>query len=128
MINNPQSLTEQLLNLVERQATEMRVILNTLLGKVSKTDLLSKGSEVKPIYFDEDGNALPITSFDGISSKASFAEKDYNGNIITEHYLSKDSANSLYLSKNSASADYINKTDADSKYIGKSADIDFGNL
>lgn len=38
MIDNPTCLTEQLLNLAERIAIEMRVLLNTVLQKVDKTE------------------------------------------------------------------------------------------
>ena len=38
MIEHPKDLTEQFLNLVERIATEMKVLLNTVLTKLDKTE------------------------------------------------------------------------------------------
>lgn len=38
MIEDPKNLTEQFLNLVERIATEMKVLLNTVLTKLDKTE------------------------------------------------------------------------------------------
>ena len=68
MINNPQSLTEQLLNLVERQATEMRVILNTLLGKVSKTEL----PESNVLYFNLENDSWCCVRPSGTEPKIKF--------------------------------------------------------
>ena len=47
MIQNPKNLTEQLMNLAERLAIEMRVILNTVQTKLDS----SKWNELKNMAF-----------------------------------------------------------------------------
>lgn len=49
MIENPKSLTEQLLNLAERIAIEMRVLLNTINTKLDK----NKWNELKALAFKD---------------------------------------------------------------------------
>ena len=49
MIQNPRNLTEQLMNLAERLAIEMRVILNTVQTKLDS----SKWSELKNMAFKD---------------------------------------------------------------------------
>jgi hypothetical protein len=49
MIDHPKSLTEQLLNLAERIAIEMRVLLNTINTKLNK----DKWNELKALAFKD---------------------------------------------------------------------------
>ena len=49
MIDHPKSLTEQLLNLAERIAIEMRVLLNTINTKLNK----DKWDELKALAFKD---------------------------------------------------------------------------
>lgn len=49
MIDHPKSLTEQLLNLAERIAIEMRVLLNTINTKLNK----DKWDELKTLAFKD---------------------------------------------------------------------------
>lgn len=49
MIDHPKSLTEQLLNLAERIAIEMRVLLNTINTKLNK----DKWDELKVLAFKD---------------------------------------------------------------------------
>jgi hypothetical protein len=49
MIDHPKNLTEQLLNLAERIAIEMRVLLNTINTKLNK----DKWNELKALAFKD---------------------------------------------------------------------------
>lgn len=71
MIDHPKSLTEQLLNLAERIAIEMRVLLNTINTKLNKDkwnelkalafkDSLDFSTDSKPLDYD------PVDFFDSI--------------------------------------------------------------
>ena len=74
MIENPKSLTEQLFNLAERIAIEMRVLLNTINTKLDK----NKWNELKTlafkdsVSFTENINKLdydPVAEFDATYKK-----------------------------------------------------------
>lgn len=69
MIENPKSLTEQLLNLVERIGTEMRVLLNTANSKLGKTEKAASASTADKLTtvrtISLTGDATGSKSFDG---------------------------------------------------------------
>lgn len=75
MIENPKNLTEQLLNLVERVAVEIKAIYNKLKTAVFKVNGISP---------DADGN-VEISSV----AEAIKASQDGNGNVIADTYLTK---------------------------------------
>ena len=71
MIDYPKSLTEQLLNLAERIAIEMRVLLNTINTKLNKDkwDELKASAFKDSIDFSTDSNPLdydPVEFFNEI--------------------------------------------------------------
>lgn len=72
MIEHPKNLTEQLLNLVERVAVEIRTIYNKLKSAVYKVN-----GQVP----DEDGN-IQIT-------EVTKASQDMDGNVISTTYVKK---------------------------------------
>lgn len=74
MIQSPKNLTEQLLNLCERLAVEMRALFNTVDTKLGKTE---KATSAK--------TADTATS----SVTATKATQDASGNIITSTYATK---------------------------------------
>lgn len=59
MIQNPKSLTEQLLNLAERLAIEMRALLNTVNTKLSA----DKWNELKSMAFKDSVSQDKIDKF-----------------------------------------------------------------
>ena len=84
MIQSPKNLTEQLLNLCERLAVEMRALFNTVDTKLGKTE---KAVSAKTA----DTATTSVT--------ATKATQDASGNIITSTYLTKANASSTYLTK-----------------------------
>lgn len=74
MIQNPKNLTEQLLNLCERLAVEMRALFNTVNTKLGKTE---KAVSAKTA----DTATASVT--------ATKATQDASGNIITSTYATK---------------------------------------
>ena len=74
MIQNPKNLTEQLLNLCERLAVEMRALFNTVDTKLGKTE---KATSAKTA----DTATASVT--------ATKATQDASGNIITSTYATK---------------------------------------
>lgn len=57
MIQNPKSLTEQLLNLAERMAIELRVVLKTTMTKLDA----KKWNDLKSLAFKD---SVPSTKYD----------------------------------------------------------------
>lgn len=75
---SPSNLTEQLLNLCWRLATEMRAVYNTCKTKISKDD-------ADAAYLAIDGKAVSAS----IADSATQATKDATGNVITSTYALK---------------------------------------
>lgn len=75
MIQSPKNLTEQLLNLCERLAVEMRALFNTVDTKLGKTE---KATSAKTA----DTATTSVT--------ATKATQDASGNIITSTYATKN--------------------------------------
>ena len=77
MIDHPKSLTEQLLNLAERIAIEMRVLLNTINTKLNK----DKWNELKALAFkdsvDFSKDSNPLISV--LNLKFEFFNEIYEG-------------------------------------------------
>lgn len=95
MISNPSNLTEQILNLCERIATELKAIYNRLTTAVFKVNGVAPTN----------GN-VEITSVNTAvnATNAVNAEKDKSGNVITSTYLTKTDASSTYLTKTGKAA------------------------
>lgn len=81
MIENPQTITEQVLNLVERIATEMRALLNTINTKLGK---------------DEKAASAVVAD---TAASATKAVQDGEGNIITETYINQEKLDDALTSK-----------------------------
>lgn len=94
MIENPKTLTEQLLNLVERIATEMRALFATIETKQDAGDYATNES---------------LTS--GLAGKA---------NTAHSHEISAVNGLQTALDSKQAAGDYLTKTTADGYYLGKS--------
>lgn len=86
MIESPSNLTEQILNLTERIAVEIKAILNKLNTAVFK---------VNGVGPDKEGN-ISLTSV----ASATKATQDSAGNNIVNTYLTKTSAANTYATKN----------------------------
>ena len=77
MFENPQNAAQQIANLAERVATEMRVLLNTVLGKADKdhTHTAEQVTGLDEIYATKEDSADPRqaqTAFTCSSSGSSF--------------------------------------------------------
>lgn len=94
MIENPKTLTEQLLNLVERIATEMKALFATIETKQDAGDYATNEA---------------LTS--GLAGKA---------NTAHSHEISAVNGLQTALDSKQAAGDYLTKTTADSYYLGKS--------
>lgn len=99
MIQSPKNLTEQLLNLCERLAVEMRALFNTVDTKLGKTE---KAASAKTA----DTATASVT--------ATKATQDASGNIITSTYATKTALNAK---QDTATA--FKQTDADKLYLAK---------
>lgn len=116
MIQSPKNLTEQLLNLCERIAVEMRALFNTVDTKLGKTE---KAASAKTA----DTATASVT--------ATKATQDASGNIITSTYATKNEvtqglagkADTTYviaeLAKKQAKGDYATNTDLTQGLAGK---------
>lgn len=78
MIQNPKSLTEQLLNLAERIAIELRTVVKTVGTKISKKD-------ADTAYLGKTAKAASAK----IADSATKATQDSNGNVIVNTYATK---------------------------------------
>lgn len=78
MIQNPKSLTEQLLNLAERIAIELRTVVKTVGTKISKKD-------ADTAYLGKTAKAASAKTADS----ATKATQDSNGNVIVNTYATK---------------------------------------
>lgn len=110
MIENPSNLTQQLLNLVERVAVEIRAIYNKLQTAVFKVNGQipdSKGNiqidAVTKATQDGNGNVISNTyvkKTDKVTSASSAdsaikATQDASGNVITSTYATKSELNAI---------------------------------
>lgn len=91
MIQDPKNLTEQLLNLCERLAVEMRALFNTVDTKLGKTE---KATSAKTA----DTATASVT--------ATKATQDASGNVITTTYATKSEVNTGLAGK--ADTTYVN--------------------
>ena len=112
MISSPKNLTEQLLNLVERIAQEMKVILNTAVSKADKNhthttaqvtglDMTLGTFVTKTVadqtYLGKTAKAVSAQSADA----ATKATNDHMGNIIATTYVAKTNSGALAISTGS---------------------------
>lgn len=110
MIENPSNLTQQLLNLVERVAVEIRAIYNKLQTAVFKVNGQIPDSEgniqidvVTKATQDGNGNVISNTyvkKTDKVTSASSAdsaikATQDGSGNVITSTYATKSELNAI---------------------------------
>ena len=99
MIQSPKNLTEQLLNLCERLAVEMRALFNTVDTKLGKTE---KAASAKTA----DTATASVT--------ATKATQDASGNVITSTYATKTQVTSGLSGKLDKTAKATSATTADS--------------
>ena len=90
---SPSNLTEQLLNLCWRLATEMRAVYNTVKTKISK-------DEADAAYLAIKGKAVSASSAD----TATKATQDASGNVITSTYATKSEVPTVMIGASSSAA------------------------
>ena len=90
---SPSNLTEQLLNLCWRLATEMRAVYNTVKTKISK-------DEADAAYLAIKGKAVSASSAD----TATKATQDASGNVITSTYAKKSEVPTVMTGASSSAA------------------------
>lgn len=64
-------------------------------SKEPKSNVTSKGTATLPVYFDSNGVAQTITSYQGNSATATKATQDGSGNVITDTYVNNDRLNAI---------------------------------
>lgn len=121
------SLTLSKISDVTATATELNyvdgvtsAIQTQLDGKEPKVNVTSKGTATLPVYFDSNGVAQTITSYEGNSATATKATQDGSGNVITDTYVNNDRLNAIPAYENYGYTQTESKGLADLKSFNRS--------